>query len=214
MRAIVLAGSKGIGKGISDELTSICDEVISTSSKELDTSNIDQVKSFIKKNNNTDILILNTGGPPAKDFFTITEKEWLKYYNQLFYSFIYILQNLKINNGGYIFLISSHQIKEPKDTMSLSVSYRIAFSSILKLLTKHYAKKQVSCINIAPGPIATDRLKNLVSDLKSLEDRLPMRRIGEVHELSSFIRAIIENKIKYLTGVTINFDGGHSKYVL
>ena len=214
MKAIVLAGSKGIGKGITDQLKLICNEVVSTSSSDLDTSKIQEVKKFVSVQKETDILILNTGGPPAKDFFKITQDEWLKYYNQLFYSFIYILQNLKINDGGYIFLISSHQIKEPKDTMSLSVSYRIAFSSILKLLSKHYANRQVSCINIAPGPIATDRLKNLVSDLKSLEDRLPMKRIGKVEELSKFVRSIIENEIKYLTGVTINFDGGHSKYVL
>lgn len=214
MKAIVLAGSKGIGKGITDQLNLICDEVVSTSSSDLDTSNINQVKNFISAQKETDILILNTGGPPAKDFFKITQDEWLKYYNQLFYSFVYILQNLKINDNGYIFLISSHQIKEPKDTMSLSVSYRIAFSSILKLLSKHYANRQVSCLNIAPGPIATDRLKNLVSDLKSLENRLPMKRIGEVDELAKFVRLIIENDIKYLTGVTINFDGGHSKYVL
>ena len=98
--------------------------------------------------------------------------------------------------------------------MSLSVSYRIAFTSILKLLTKQYAKRQINCINIAPGPIATDRLKSLVSDMKSLEDTLPMKRIGSVEELAKFIRAIVENDIKYLTGVTINFDGGHSTYVL
>ena len=138
MKAIVLAGSNGIGKGISDELNLICDEVISTSSKDLDTSNIKQVKEFVSKEKQTDVLVLNTGGPPAKDFYDITEDEWFKYYNQLFYSFIYILQNLNINDSGYIFLISSHQIKEPKETMSLSVAYRIAFSSVLKLLTKKY----------------------------------------------------------------------------
>ena len=214
MKAIVLAGSKGIGKGIADKLKDICDEVVTTSSSQLDTSNIEQVKKFVKKQGSTDILVLNTGGPPAKNFFEITEDEWLKYYNQLFYSFVYILQNLKVNDGGYIFLISSHQIKEPKDTMSLSVAYRIAFSSILKLLTKTYAERQVTCINIAPGPIATDRLKNLVSDMKALEARLPLGRIGTVEELGLFVKSIVENNIKYLTGVTINFDGGHSTYVL
>ena len=105
MKAIVLAGSKGIGKGISDELNLICDEVISTSSSDLDTSNIEQVKEFVSEQQETDILVLNTGGPPAKDFYDITEDEWFKYYNQLFYSFVYILQNLNINDGGYIFLI-------------------------------------------------------------------------------------------------------------
>ena len=103
MKAIVLAGSRGIGKGISDELNLICDEVISTSSSDLDTSNIEQVKEFVSEQQETDILVLNTGGPPAKDFYDITEDEWFKYYNQLFYSFVYILQNLNINDGGYIY---------------------------------------------------------------------------------------------------------------
>ena len=58
MKAIVLAGSKGIGKGISDELKTICDEVISTSSKDLDTSNIKEVERFANKNPHTDILVL------------------------------------------------------------------------------------------------------------------------------------------------------------
>jgi 3-oxoacyl-[acyl-carrier protein] reductase len=214
MKTIVLAGSKGIGKGIYDKLEEISDEIITTSSSDLDTSNIEQVKKFVKEQKETDILVLNTGGPPAKDFFTITEDEWLKYYNQLFYSFVYILQNLHINDGGYIFLISSQQIKEPKDTMSLSVSYRIAFSSILKLLTKQYASREVSCINIAPGPIGTERLKNLVGDIEKLEQRLPMGRVGTTEELGLFIKLIVEHNIKYLTGVTINFDGGHSNYVL
>ena len=214
MKAIVLAGSKGIGKGISDELNLICDEVISTSSSDLDTSNIEQVKEFVTEQQETDILVLNTGGPPAKDFYDITEDEWFKYYNQLFYSFIYILQNLNINDGGYIFLISSHQIKEPKDTMSLSVAYRIAFSSILKLLTKNYAKRQVSCINIAPGPIGTQRLVNLVGDINEFQKELPMGRVGKSDEIGRFVKSIIENNIKYLTGVTINFDGGHSNYVI
>ena len=214
MKAIVLAGSKGIGKGISDKLNEITEEIVVTSSSDLDTSDISQVKDFVKSQKETDILVLNTGGPPAKDFFDITEDEWLKYYNQLFYSFVYILQNLHINDGGYIFLISSEQIKEPKDTMSLSVSYRIAFSSILKLLTKQYASREVSCINIAPGPIGTERLKNLVGDISKLENRLPMGRVGTTEELGLFIKSIVENNIKYLTGVTINFDGGHSNYVI
>jgi len=214
MKAIVLAGSNGIGKGISDKLRDITNEIVITSSSDLDTSDINQVKKFVEKQKKTDILVLNTGGPPAKDFFDITEDEWLKYYNQLFYSFVYILQNLHINDGGYIFLISSEQIKEPKDTMSLSVSYRIAFSSILKLLTKQYASREVSCINIAPGPIGTERLKNLVGDISKFEARLPMGRVGTTEELGLFVKSIVENNIKYLTGVTINFDGGKSNYVL
>lgn len=213
MKAIVLAGSKGIGKGISDQLKTICDDVISTSSKDLDTSNIKEVERFANENPHTDILVLNTGGPPAKDFYEITGDEWYKYYNQLFYSFVYLLQHIKINDGGYIFLLSSHQITEPSEKMSLSVSFRSGFASVFKILSKQYAKQGVSCINIAPGPIGTDRLKGLVDDMDEFEKTLPMGRVGEVREISSFVKSIVENDIKYLTGVTINFDGGISNYV-
>jgi|TARA_B100001758_G_C18414596_1_gene618509 3-oxoacyl-[acyl-carrier protein] reductase len=213
MKSIVLSSSKGIGKDIADKLTKF-GEVVRTSSSTLDTSNMEQVREFVKKQQQTDVLVLNTGGPPAKDFYEITEDEWFKYYNQLFYSFVYILQNLKINDNGYIFLISSHQIKEPKDTMSLSVAYRIAFSSVLKLLTKQYAKRDISCVNIAPGPIGTERLKNLVGDISEYEKKLPFGRTGRVDEISLFISSIIENNIKYMTGVTINMDGGYNSYVL
>ena len=50
MKAIVLAGSKGIGKGVSDDLKTICDDVISTSSSDLDTSNIKEVARFADEN--------------------------------------------------------------------------------------------------------------------------------------------------------------------
>ena len=105
-KALVLAGSRGIGKGIADSLNQIDDlNVTSTSTSILDTSNVDQVKDFVKKEKTTDILVLNTGGPPSQKFRDITKEDCERYHNQLFYSFFYILQNLKINDGGFIFLV-------------------------------------------------------------------------------------------------------------
>ena len=75
---------------------------------------------------------------------------------------------------------------------------------------KDFAKINVSCINIAPGPIDTDRLRNLVDDVDELGKTLPMGRVGNVGEIARFVKSIITNEIKYLTGVTINFDGGKS----
>ena len=43
---------------------------------------------------------------------------------------------------------------------------------------------------------------------------LPMGRVGQTKEIGLFIKSIVENNIKYLSGVTINFDGGHSNYVI
>jgi 3-oxoacyl-[acyl-carrier protein] reductase len=212
-KAIVLGGSRGIGKAISDSLKTIDIDVLATSQKDIDTSNLNSVKEFLKINNETDILILNTGGPKPKPFSTITEEDWNKYHNQLFLGFCTILQNMKINDGGYIFLISSNVIKEPNPKLIISSAYRAAFAEIFKVLSKEYAQKNISCVNIAPGPINTDRTQELIENVKEFEKTLPMRRLGEPEEIGNFVKGIIENNIKYLSGVTINFDGANSNHI-
>ena len=212
-KAIVLAGSRGIGKGIADSIETLDIDVIRTSTKELDTSDLDSVNTFISNNPSTDILVLNTGGPPSQKFEDITKEDCDKYHNQLFYSFLKIIQKIKINDGGYIFLISSYNVKEPDGKLMLSNAYRVAFISVLKCLSKTLAESNITTINIAPGPIDTDRIRSLVSDIESLESRLPIGRLGQVKEIGDFIKSIIENNTKFLTGVTINFDGGKSNFI-
>ena len=212
-RAIDLGGSRGIGKAISDSLKTIKIDVFAASKKDIDTSNLNSVRRFLDKNTQTDILILNTGGPEPKQFSTITEEDWNKYHNQLFLGFVTILQNIKINHGGYIFLISSSVIKEPSAKLIISSAYRAAFAEIFKVLSKEYAEKNISCVNIAPGPINTDRTKELIENIKEFEKTLPMKRLGEPEEIGNFVKAIVENKIKYLSGVTINFDGANSNSI-
>lgn len=213
-KAIVLGGSKGIGAAIAVALKSINCQVIQTSRKDIDTSDLQSVKRFVEQQEYTDIIVLNTGGPPSKSFFEITEQEWHHYHNQLFLSFCLILQKLKINDGGYIFLISSDVMKEPNPNLILSSSYRLAFTSVLKILSKEYASRNISCINIAPGAINTDRTRQLRIDIEKIERSLPMRRMGKPEEIGNFVASVIEKEIKYLSGVVINFDGANSNYVL
>ena len=212
-KAIVLGGSRGIGKSISNALKTIEIDVFAASKKEIDTSNLESVRKFLEKNTQTDILVLNTGGPEPKPFLTITEEDWNRYHNQLFLGFVTILQNIKINDGGYIFLISSNVIKEPSAKLIISSAYRAAFAEVFKVLSKEYAEKNISCVNIAPGPINTDRTQELIKNVKEFEKTLPMKRLGEPEEIGNFVKAIIENNIKYLSGVTINFDGANSNYI-
>jgi 3-oxoacyl-[acyl-carrier protein] reductase len=212
-KAIILGGSRGIGKAISDSLKMIGIDVFAASQKDVDTSNLTSVKRFLEIHNETDILILNTGGPEPKPFQSITKDDWNKYHNQLFLGFCIILQNMKINHNGYIFLISSNVIKEPNSKLIISSAYRAAFSEVFKVLSKEYAQNNISCINIAPGPINTDRTQDLIENVKEFEKTLPMKRLGEPEEIGKFVKAIIENDIKYLSGVTINFDGANSNYI-
>lgn len=212
-RAIIIGGSKGIGKAIANSLSKVGCQVVATSRRDIDTSDLESVKRFVRLHKSADILVLNTGGPPPKSFFDITEKEWQKYHNQLFASFCILLQNLKIKPDGFIFLLSSYLIKEPNETLALSFSYRLAFWSILKSLVSHYSARNITCINIALGPVKTARLQNLTAHMVKLEKSLPLKRAGDPREIGDFVASIVKHKIKYLNGAVVNFDGGLSKSI-
>ena len=211
--AIVLGGSRGMGKAISESLRSINFDVFSASKEDINTSNLESVKKFVEIHKEVDVLVLNTGGPPAKEFSNVTEEDWNKYHNQLFLGFCLLLQKIKINEGGYIFLISSSVIKEPNSKLIISSAYRAAFSEVFKILSKNYAQKNISCINIAPGPINTDRTKELIDNIDEYKKTLPMGRLGEPEEIGNFVKSIVQNNIKYLSGVVINFDGANSSFI-
>ena len=214
MKALVLGSSKGIGKEIFLSLKKNGIKVRGTNSKILDTSNIKNVENFLKYQKPIDILLLNTGGPPKKNFFKISKEEWVKNFNQLFLGFCLILQKIKIKKNGYVFLISSHTIKRPENELVLSNSFRVAFSSVFKTYSRLSTKNKITCVNIAPGPIKTLRLKNLVGkNLKNFEKSLPLGKAGSPKEIANFILSIIKHKIKYITGTTINFDGNISDHL-
>jgi len=211
-KALVIGSSKGIGKEILIALKSLKIDTIRTNRKILDTSKIDNVEEFLKKiKKKLDVLVLNTGGPPKKNFYEITKNDWDKYYNQLFLSFCIILQKIKIKKNGYVFLISSHTIKRPENELVLSNSYRVAISSVFKTYSRINSNKRITTINIAPGPIKTERLKSLVGkNLKKFEKSLPMSRAGNPKEIANFVKCIVKNQIKCISGSTINFDGNIS----
>lgn len=206
-KALVLGGSSGLGYAIAKELKKICKSVEAFSSKDIDTSNFESIKSFLSKYNSADILILNSGGPPPLTFNELNKETWLKYFNQLFLGFCLILKGVKIKNNGYIFYISSSIIREPSEKLILSSSLRIGFSSVLKSLSKSYSKRGVSVINIAPGPFKTKRVKDLVKNIKKYETKLPTNKIGDPKEIGLFVKSIVENKIKYISGSIVYFDG-------
>ena len=212
-KAIVLGGSRGIGKAISDSLKKLDLEVLSASSTDIDTSDLESVNKFAEKNSTVDILVLNTGGPPIIKFKKITSEDWGKYHNQLFVGFCTLLQKITINDGGYVFAITSNVIKEPNSKLIISSAYRAAFSSVFKILSKEFASRDITMINIAPGPINTDRTKELVSDVEEYADSLPMKRLGDPQEIGNFVRSIVEKEIKYLSGAVINFDGSNSNFI-
>ena len=213
-RALVVGGSRGIGAAIADSLRKRGLDVTATSSGDLDTADIEGVRRYVQAFGEIDVLVLNTGGPPAKTFWETTQEDWERAFRQLFLGFCELLRCAQLRDDAYVFLITSHVIRVPEPRLVLSSSLRLGFSSVFKTLSHDLAKRRISCVNIAPGPIKTDRLKSLVAEMDEFEKGLPMGRAGAPEELAEFLACLVEHEIKYLSGVTITFDGGLSKYVL
>jgi hypothetical protein len=78
-------------------------------------------------------------------------------------------------------------------------------------LSPKFAARGISCINIAPGPMDTDRFNELSADPIAAGKGFPMKRVGRPQEIGDFVSSVIKHDIKYLSGATINFDGAISK---
>lgn len=213
--AIVIGGSKGIGRAIADALRADGCGVLATSRADIDTSSRASVRGFVEQHGQggTDVLVLNTGGPPPKEFGEVGEDEWDRYHDQLFTGFCSLLRGVRVRRDGYIFAITSSVVREPSPRLVVSGAYRAAFSSVFKVLSASYARDGISCVNIAPGPTNTDRMRELVEDVDAFAAGLPMGRLGEPHEIGALVASIVRNKIKYLSGVTVNVDGAAARNV-
>lgn len=213
-RALIIGGTSGIGAAIYKNIKPLCKETIKTGKKEIDTTSLKSVNNFTTnfRNKEFDIIVLNTGGPPDLKFENISNENWLENFNKLFLSFVNIIKKLKIKKNGYIFLISSYIVKEPEESLIISSSLRVGFVSLFKSLSKIYSGQKISFINLAPGPIKTKRLKNLLKNekesLASFSKSMPHGLIPNPNELGLFVKFVVENKIKSFNGVTIPFDSG------
>jgi 3-oxoacyl-[acyl-carrier protein] reductase len=217
MKAVILGATSGIGKSIAQNLKGTCKKVIALGSKDVDTSSLKSTKIFCKKYYGPDVLVLNTGGPPDLHFNKINDEIWIENFNKLFLSFANIIKDIGIKKNGYVFLISSYIIKQPTDELIISSSLRSGFTSLFKSLSIIYSKKNIKFINIAPGPIKTQRLINLIKKdgltLNKFAKQLPGKKIPEASEIGKFVNFVVENKITSFNGNTITFDSNLIKSV-
>ena len=206
MDAIVLGGSRGIGAAIASALSKSGYGVLAASSSDVDTADMGSVRAFCSAHPRTDLLVVNTGGPPAREFADVSEQDWEKYHRQLFLGPAEILKKIRVNSGGHVFLISSSVVKEPSPKLVISAAYRAALVEVFKLLSKEYAREGTACINIAPGLVDTDRMREVIADHQEAKKAIPMGRFGEPREIGDFVAAVASRKIGFLSG-TVNFDG-------
>jgi 3-oxoacyl-[acyl-carrier protein] reductase len=174
------------------------------------------------------LLINNAGGPPAGTFEDLTDEDWQKAFELNLLSYIRAIREalpyLK-KQGGKVLNIASSSIKEPIPGLILSNTFRTGIVGLSKTLASELAPQNILINTIAPGRIATDRVRHLDQftadkqgvDVESVEltmkAQIPLKRYGTPDEFANVAVFLLSEANTYMTGSSFLVDGGMIKSI-
>lgn len=182
------------------------------------------VEQAAKQFGRVDVCVANAGGPPAKNFLSITTDEWRKALDQNFMSVIHLakaaIPYMQRHRWGRIITITSVTVKQPLADLILSNAVRAAVVGLIKSISNEFGKDGILANNVAPGFTTTERLKELagtralaagVPAEKIYEQwaaETPVKRLAEPKEVADAILWLASERASYITGQTVLVDGG------
>ena len=244
--AMVAAGSKGLGKAAAASLlkegckVSLCgrDEATLASARaelgasvlafpcdvtkpaDLEAWHLATLKAF----GQVDILVTNTGGPPAATFLDLTEAQWDSGVQSTLMNVVrmsrLVLPGMRERKWGRIVHITSLVAKQPTPLLTISSALRAGLSALTKTMATEFGADNVLVNAILPGNILTDRQTHL-AELRSQKDgttlesyyqkvsaTIPVGRLGNPAEVGEVIAFLCSERASYITGTSIQVDGG------
>ncbi|HEV8286911.1 MAG TPA: SDR family oxidoreductase [Chitinophagaceae bacterium] len=176
------------------------------------------IKETLQTYDAVDILVTNTGGPPAGKFEEFKQSDWDKAYHQLLVSAVGLingfLPGMKQKRWGRIIAITSMAVKQPVNNLVLSNSVRASVVGLIKTLSNELAMYNITVNNVMPGYTQTERLKELINSNPSFESaksEIPLGRFGKPEEFAAAVAFLASERASYITGVSLAVDGGWIK---
>lgn len=252
---LVLASSKGLGRATALQFASEGARVMLTSRNEqelkrtaediqqqtgqevhyiqADVSQGEDIKRLVDATlesfGTIDVLVNNSGGPPAGKFEDFQDEDWYKAFDLNLLSYIRaireVLPVMKKQQSGRIVNITSSSIKQPIDNLLLSNTLRLGVVGLAKTLALELAQDNILINTVGPGVIKTDRIieldsikaKELGVSLEEIQEtkqgQIAIGRYGEPHEFAKTILFFGSFANTYITGQTLLVDGGLVKAI-
>ena len=249
-RAFIAAASRGLGKACAKALADegarifICSRnagELSRTAAELgavgysaaDLSRTEEVKramaEAIAALGGLDCLVTNAGGPPTAPFEKAGDGDWDVAYRLNLMSAVRLIRDalpaLKSSGRGRIVNLTGYGVKEPISDLVVSDSIRAGVTVMAKTIASDLAPFAITVNNIAPGPIMTDRLAEILAarakssgitaeeQFKRLSETIPVRRMGQPDEIGDLCAYLCSPQAGYITGQTIVVDGGINRSI-
>lgn len=220
-----------IGSRDENELSKTAAEITAQTGNEVvalpvDVSNGEELTAFIgqaaTRFGRVDILLNNAGGPPFDQFKNIDDAQWQKAFELNLLSFArtsrLVLPYMQKAGGGRIINIISGSVKSVLANSVLSTSMRMGVVGMAKMLADEFGPYNITVNNIAPGLILTDRIKHTLPKdadpeeaIKEKAKSIPLGRIGKPEELAALAAFLASEQAAYISGTTIQVDGGANR---
>lgn len=171
-----------------------------------------------------DITVANAGGPPAGSYETITPEQVRRAVEVNLMSAVLLAKAvtpfMKRQQWGRFIALTSVSVKQPLPSLALSNTARAGVVGFVKSMATDLAPHNVLCNCVAPGYMGTERVGDLFAeqagregreprDVRAeIESRIPMGRLGRPEELAALVAFLASERASYITGATIQTDGG------
>jgi 3-oxoacyl-[acyl-carrier protein] reductase len=177
-----------------------------------------------------DILVANSGGPPAGTFLSLSPDDWVQAFHSTLLSTVLLCRSvvppMLDKGGGSIVASQSFTVKQPADRLILSNSLRPAVIGLVKSLANELGPKGIRVNSINPGWTRTERAEALIADRAraggtSLEaeeakinSQIPLGRLASPEEYARAVVWLASPAASYVNGHALIVDGGIVKALL
>ncbi len=181
-------------------------------------------ESVVKDLGHPDIVITNTGGPPAGSWTDMTDEQWQSGVDSTLLNVVRLVRltspAMREKKWGRYVHITSVVAAEPLDLLPISSTLRMGLRALTRLQATELGPDGINVNAVLPGHTLTDRQRHLAEvrsekfgitvdeALEKQAQRVPLKRLADPMEIARPAAFLCSDLASYITGVSLLVDGG------